>query len=215
MKWILMAGFAAAMLAAAPALAQDDHHRHGGHPQAVQHRENPQPHPQAIRIEHRAPMNDVRNRNIIIRNERVRENRNLRIHVNEHRENNRTRNIIINHSMNTRTIVIEPRHNRPNNWNVRPRNFDVRIYRRSFVAPQRFHWRVYYHRPHGWYYRRWSYGQVLPHFFWVRDYWITDWWMFDLQRPPYGYEWVRYGDDALLVNIYTGEVLEAIYDLFD
>jgi hypothetical protein len=32
--------------------------------------------------------------------------------------------------------------------------------------------------------------------------------------PPYGYEWVCYGDDALLVNVYTGEILQVVYGLF-
>ena len=72
-----------------------------------------------------------------------------------------------------------------------------------------------YERPHGWYVHRWTYGERLPRAFWARDYWINDWWSFDLRTPPYGYEWVRYGDDALLVNIYTGEVLEVAYDVFD
>ena len=47
-----------------------------------------------------------------------------------------------------------------------------------------------------------------------RDYWLTDYYAYDLMAPPYGYEWVRYGDDALLVNIYTGEILQVEYDVF-
>jgi Ni/Co efflux regulator RcnB len=38
--------------------------------------------------------------------------------------------------------------------------------------------------------------------------------MFDLPMPPRGYEWVRYGDDALLVNIRTGEIVDVVYDVF-
>ncbi|HKD21615.1 MAG TPA: RcnB family protein, partial [Rhizomicrobium sp.] len=45
-------------------------------------------------------------------------------------------------------------------------------------------------------------------------YWLTSWWLFDLAIPPYGFEWVRYGDDALLVNVYTGQILEVEYDVF-
>ena len=36
-----------------------------------------------------------------------------------------------------------------------------------------------------------------------------------LLTPWDGYEWVRYGDDALLVDIDTGEVIRVEYDLFD
>ncbi len=102
---------------------------------------------------------------------------------------------------------------RPQNWNERPRNFDRGYYQRNFEAPHRFRF-GYYQRPQGWYYRRWSYGEFLPEIFWASEFWIDDWWMFDLPIPPYGYEWVRYGDDVILVNIYTGEILEVIYDVF-
>ena len=102
---------------------------------------------------------------------------------------------------------------RPENWNNRPRNFDRRFYEHNFHAENRFHY-GYYRRPYGWYYRRWSYGEYLPQIFWSQDYWLTDWWLFDLPIPPYGYEWVRYGDDALLINIYTGQILEVEYGVF-
>jgi Ni/Co efflux regulator RcnB len=32
--------------------------------------------------------------------------------------------------------------------------------------------------------------------------------------PPAGYEWVRVGDDALLIDVNTGEVLQAEYGVF-
>ena len=32
--------------------------------------------------------------------------------------------------------------------------------------------------------------------------------------PPYGYVWVRYGDDALLVDVDTGEILRVVYGVF-
>lgn len=102
---------------------------------------------------------------------------------------------------------------RPSNWNNRPRTFNRSTYQRNATSARRFHYGSY-SRPAGWYYRRWSYGQFLPPAFWVREYWLTDWWLFDLPIPPYGYEWVRYGADALLVNIYTGEILEVEYDVF-
>lgn len=102
---------------------------------------------------------------------------------------------------------------RPDNWNNRPRNFDRGGYQRNFRAEHRFSYGAY-RRPEGWYYRQWRYGEFLPTLFWARDYWINNWWMFDLPIPPYGYEWVRYGDDALLINVYTGEILEVEYGVF-
>jgi Ni/Co efflux regulator RcnB len=102
---------------------------------------------------------------------------------------------------------------RPGNWNNRPRNFDRGSYQHNVSASARFHYGSY-NRPSGWYYRRWSYGDTLPRAFWARDYWLTSWWMFDLAIPPNGYEWVRYGDDALLINVYNGQILQVDYGVF-
>jgi Ni/Co efflux regulator RcnB len=35
-----------------------------------------------------------------------------------------------------------------------------------------------------------------------------------LEGPPYGYRWVRYGPDLLLVNTRTGRIEDAIYGAF-
>lgn len=91
---------------------------------------------------------------------------------------------------------------------------DFHAWHKNFEAPRHFHHEPY-HRPNGWYYRHWVFGMVLPNFFWTRDYWITDYWNYDLPDPPYGYVWVREGDDALLVNVSSGYILQVVYDLFD
>ena len=67
--------------------------------------------------------------------------------------------------------------------------------------------------PHGWNYRSWRVGERLPFLFLSASYFI-DYYDYDLPPPPYGYRWVRYGPDALLVNIYTGEVDDVIYGIF-
>jgi Ni/Co efflux regulator RcnB len=102
---------------------------------------------------------------------------------------------------------------RPSNYNNRPRTFDRGSYQRNVSASARFHYGSY-NAPHGYHYQRWSYGEYLPSMYWARDYWLTSWWMFDLAIPPYGYEWVRYGDDALLVNVDTGQILQVDYGVF-
>jgi len=33
--------------------------------------------------------------------------------------------------------------------------------------------------------------------------------------PPDGYVWVRYGDDALLIDEYSGDIIQVEYDVFD
>ena len=91
---------------------------------------------------------------------------------------------------------------------------DMHAWHRNFRAEKRYHWRPY-NKPRGWYYRRWAFGMIFPVIFWQRDYWITDYWNFGLPNPPYGYVWVRYGDDAVLVNVRTGYILQIVYSLFD
>jgi len=93
------------------------------------------------------------------------------------------------------------------------RNFDRHAYQRNFTAPRRFHVGGY-ERPHGWYEHRWSYGEFLPALFWTQNYWLADYYDYGLADPPPGFVWVRYGNDALLIDQNTGEVLQVEYDVF-
>ncbi|HXG81577.1 MAG TPA: RcnB family protein [Sphingomicrobium sp.] len=71
-----------------------------------------------------------------------------------------------------------------------------------------------YYDPYGWGYRRWSIGFTLWPSYYGSNYWLNDPWRYRLP-PAYGpYRWVRYYDDALLVNIYTGQVVDVIYNFF-
>ncbi len=87
--------------------------------------------------------------------------------------------------------------------------------RANITAPRRFHAVKVYVRPTGWYAHRWTYGERLPRAFFAPDYFILDFAAYGLISPWDGYEWVRYGDDALLIDIDTGEVIRVEYDLFD
>lgn len=112
--------------------------------------------------------------------------------------------------------------NRPNNGpnnairgnNGPRRDFSsARNFHQNFNAPRHFHAPVY-RRPPGYYARRWTWGQVLPAIFWARDYWLTDYYDYDLPQPPYGAIWVRVGDDALLIDQDSGEIIEVDYGVF-
>ncbi|HLK25916.1 MAG TPA: RcnB family protein [Caulobacteraceae bacterium] len=84
------------------------------------------------------------------------------------------------------------------------------------LHPQgQFHWRGGFWRgPPGWHYRNWYYGEFLP-FAWLgSEWWINDYWDYDLPYPPYGYEWIRNGPDALLVNVDTGMIVEVVPGIF-
>jgi Ni/Co efflux regulator RcnB len=101
----------------------------------------------------------------------------------------------------------------PKGWNAQPKTFTRSAYQHNFQAPRSY--RIgSYQRPTGWVARRWAYGQILPRAFWVPQYVIADYWLFGLQVPPVGYAWVRYGADALLVNMTTGAILQAEYGVF-
>jgi len=73
-----------------------------------------------------------------------------------------------------------------------------------------------YYAPNGYNYgyRPFGIGAYLDEMLYDQSYWIDD--PYDYRLPPaYGpYRWVRYYNDALLVNIYTGEVVDEISGIF-
>jgi hypothetical protein len=102
-----------------------------------------------------------------------------------------------------------------------------RSWSRDWRGDSRYDWRGYrdshrsvyrlgpYFAPYGGYsYRRLGVGFYLDGLFFGSDYWIDDPWSYRLP-PAYGpYRWIRYYDDSLLVDIYSGEVVDVIYDFF-
>ena len=76
-----------------------------------------------------------------------------------------------------------------------------------------FHFGSYYD-PFGWDYMRYGIGWRLWPSYYRSNFWLNDPWQYRLP-PAYGpYRWVRYYNDALLVNIYTGQVLDVEYNFF-
>ena len=63
-------------------------------------------------------------------------------------------------------------------------------------------------------YSRFDIGVVIGAPFYDQRYWITDPYAYRLPPADGPYRWVRYYNDALLVDIYSGEVVDAIYDVF-
>jgi Ni/Co efflux regulator RcnB len=101
----------------------------------------------------------------------------------------------------------------PAGWNARPTTVDRGAYNHNFQAARTFQIGPY-HPPRGWTGRQWAYGQILPRAYWAAPYIIGDYWLFALEVPPAGYEWVRDGADAILVNVDTGEILQVEYGVF-
>jgi Ni/Co efflux regulator RcnB len=77
-----------------------------------------------------------------------------------------------------------------------------------FVGP-RYEW------PHGFAYQRFEVGQRIAHVFWRPVHFLDDYADYGLADPPYGFEWVRYGPDVLLIDLNTGIVGQVIYGVFD
>lgn len=90
--------------------------------------------------------------------------------------------------------------------------YDARQWQRSYHAPRRYK-APRYVAPRGWYVRSWAFGDILPRHWFGPNYYVS-WMSYGLPRPPIGTEWVRVGDDALLVDVWTGRIVTVYYDLF-
>lgn len=105
---------------------------------------------------------------------------------------------------------------------------DQRRWDRDWRRDSRYDWQRYrssnrgiyrmprYYAPYGWNsgYRSFSIGVVLSSGLYGRDYWISDPGYYRLP-PAYGYlRWVRYYDDALLVDVRDGYVVDVIRNFF-
>jgi len=83
-----------------------------------------------------------------------------------------------------------------------------------YRSHQRYRYGGYYRPPIGFYAHSWAFGEFLPHGWYGSDYLLNDWWSYGLPYPPLGYDWVRVGDDALLIDSYTGRVVQVVQDIF-
>jgi hypothetical protein len=93
----------------------------------------------------------------------------------------------------------------------RDRRYDWRSHRRQ----NRSLFRVgIYIDPFGWNYRRFNIGWNLYPSYYSSRYWLNDPWNYRLPRVPYGFRWVRYHGDALLVDLRRGRVVDVLYDVF-
>ena len=69
-------------------------------------------------------------------------------------------------------------------------------------------WEGGWNAPGGWgAYRRPAQGWTLPRYWWAPEFVVVDYWTYDLAEPMRGDRWVRYYDDAVLVDRH-GEVID-------
>ncbi len=94
------------------------------------------------------------------------------------------------------------RHNNKYDWH------DWRKRHRS-----RFHLGFYYD-PFGWGYSPYQIGWRLWPSYYGSRYWLNDPWQYRLPYAPPGYRWIRYWNDAVLVDTWSGQVVDVIYNFF-
>lgn len=101
-------------------------------------------------------------------------------------------------------------------WNLGWRN-DNRYDWNGYRAQNRSRYRLpRYYAPQGWGngYRRFSVGLRLQSILFDQNYWIQDPWTYRLPEAYGPYRWVRYYDDALLVDLDSGRVIDTVYGIF-
>ena len=103
------------------------------------------------------------------------------------------------------------RHNWNRNWR-NDRRYDWQRHR--YTNRNIFRIGPYYAPYRDYRYSRLSIGLFLGQAFFGQNYWIDDPWYYRLPPAQYGTHWVRYYNDVVLVDDYTGEVLDVIYDFF-
>ena len=95
------------------------------------------------------------------------------------------------------------RRNNRYNW-LSYRSYNRDVYRMGrYYSPYRNH-----------YYNRLSIGIYLDSLFFSNNYRIQDPWQYRLPEVYDPYRWIRYYNDAVLVDIYSGEVVDVIHDFF-
>ncbi len=109
---------------------------------------------------------------------------------------------------------------------ARPSSLTARHWRGDWRSDHRYDWRRhrnrfrwlfqlgFYHDPFGWRYRPYSIGWRMWPGYYRSSYWLNDPWRYRLPYAPAGYRWIRYYDDALLVDTWDGTVVDVIHGFF-
>ena len=102
-------------------------------------------------------------------------------------------------------------------WNRRDRDNRYTHWQRGRYPSVYFSSSRYRHAwrpPSGYYAYNWGFGDFLPRTWFGTGAWMIDPWQYDLPLPPPGYDWVRAGYDALLVDAYSGRVVQVVRNVF-
>jgi hypothetical protein len=91
--------------------------------------------------------------------------------------------------------------------------WDRRHYPPVYTSRHRYRGHIW-RAPVGFYVHTWVLGEVLPRGWYDEPYRLMDWWNYGLPMPPPGYDWVRVGYDAILVDRWSGRVLQVVRMVF-
>jgi len=95
------------------------------------------------------------------------------------------------------------------------RGYDPRRWPQYVQPRQTYRWYgPVWINPPGYSYRSYSYGQRLPSHWYAPRYYLNDYWRYGLPTPPIGFEWLRLGRDAVLVDVFDGRIYEVVRNLF-
>ena len=72
----------------------------------------------------------------------------------------------------------------------------------------------FYYDPFGYSYNRFGIGSYMYPSYYQSNYWINDPWQYRLPAAYGPYRWIRYHNDALMIDTWTGEVVDVIYGFF-
>jgi len=88
------------------------------------------------------------------------------------------------------------------------RDVDVHVWGGKRVHAGRYAW------PSGHAYGRRAVGYIMPRPFLNPAYYYTGWRALGLAAPLAGHQWLRYGEDLLLVQVSTARVVDVRYGVF-
>ena len=108
----------------------------------------------------------------------------------------------------------ERRRSSPVNWSNHWRN-DRRYDWYNWRNRNRSLFRLgFYYDPFGWGYQRYNIGWRMWPSYYGSNFWLNDPWQYRLPYAPPGYRWIRYYDDAILVDTWDGRVVDVIHNFF-
>jgi len=87
-------------------------------------------------------------------------------------------------------------------------------YRKTVTSKHRYDAAAFV-APSGFTYRRFQVGEHVPSVLLSDSVVLNDYQNYALESPPSGLTWIRDGQDALLIDMRTGEVIQADYDVFN